>query len=94
MNKTISMQEIRKDVPGFLERIAAGDTITVIYHSRPLVTVQKQAEIAEDPREQVKRILAASEKARASAKGTLDPNKTIKQLYAETAGEKYGIRRR
>lgn len=93
----ITMQEVRRDVPGFLKRVAAGERLTVIYHSKPLVTVKNDQDesmagkLTPGSPEAVRRSVAAAAEARAQARPLLDPNKSIKQLYAETIGKKYGI---
>ncbi|MGH7195683.1 MAG: hypothetical protein ACREGA_02790 [Candidatus Saccharimonadales bacterium] len=87
---TISMQELRKDPLGFLRQINEGKEVKVIYHSREFATVKssKPAIKPKTPRSAQYYLDLAAE-AHASAKGTLDPNKSIKQLYAETMAEKY-----
>ena len=96
-NDTISAKEIRQDLIGFLRRIKSGPPITVIYQSKPLVTVTRQitvsnkAEALPGSPEAVARSLAFAKKLRTGKKTMLDPNKSIKELYAETMDEKYGI---
>ena len=100
MNKdnTLSIQEVRRDLAGFFDLLAKGKTITVIAHSKPLVTVQSQRSDSEvekaKNRRQVDRILQAAEEARKSSRGTLDPNKSFKEMYYEDMAKKYGISRR
>lgn len=101
-NDTISAKEIRQDLIGFLRRIKAGNPITVIYRSKPLVTVTREAahghenttaELMPGSPEAVARSLAYAKQLRKDRKPVLDPHKSIKQLYAETMDEKYGIAR-
>lgn len=93
MNKdnTISLQEVRKDPLGFLQQINTGMTMTVIYHSKPLVTVTSADSLTPKHIRSTKHLLEYAELARNSAKGTLDPAKTYKQLYSEDMAKKYGI---
>jgi antitoxin (DNA-binding transcriptional repressor) of toxin-antitoxin stability system len=95
-NDTISAKEIRHDLIGFLRRLKKGQPITVIYRSKPLVTVisksdtpESQASIPGSP-EAVARSLAYARQLRKGRKPVLDPSKSIKALYAETMDEKYG----
>lgn len=44
---TISTKEIRNDLEGFLKRLKQGQTIQVMYRSKPLVTLAARHE--EDP---------------------------------------------
>lgn len=93
MNKdnTISLQEVRKDPLGFLQQIITGKTMTVIYHSKPLVTVTSaDARVPQHPKS-TKHLLKYAEFARNSAKVTLNPKKSYKQLYSEDMAKKYGI---
>lgn len=89
----INTQEIRQDLMGFLNRLAAGQKFVVLNRSKPVVTVTGKAEAIskEQARQNIQAFLAAAEVARSQAAGSLDPNKTYKELYTETMGEKYGI---
>lgn len=88
---TISIQEVRKDPLDFLRQINAGKTLTVIYHSKPFAVVTSaDARTIQQPKS-TKRMLEYAKLARDGATLTLDPNKSIKELYAEGIGKKYGI---
>ncbi len=87
------MQEVRQNLPNFLERIANGATITVIYHSKPLVTLtSSQPNTVISGPKGTQHFLDVANKAHKTAKGALNPNKSIKQLYTETMNQKYGVR--
>jgi antitoxin (DNA-binding transcriptional repressor) of toxin-antitoxin stability system len=93
----INTQEIRRDLVGFLCRLADGKEYMVLNRSKPLVRVRGTAASGtaeKNPRQNTQEFLAIAAKARAQAKGTLDPNKSYKELYAETMAEKHGIPRR
>jgi antitoxin (DNA-binding transcriptional repressor) of toxin-antitoxin stability system len=86
---TISTKEIRNDLEGFLKRIRNGQTIQVMYRSKPLVTVTAAqqndglpAPDAGTPAAAKRAIEAA--KRLSNRPTTLDPNKSFKQLYEET----------
>lgn len=94
MNKdnTLSIQEVRRDLAGFFDLLAQGKTITVIAHSKPLVTVRsEQTDSKAENRRKVAEFLAAAAEARKQSKGTLDPNKSFKEMYYEDMAKKYGI---
>ncbi len=88
---TISMQDVRRNLPDFLRRIANGQKITVIYHSEPLVTLQSASEpnAGKTPQQTMQDFLGVAAKARQTATHTLDPNKSYKQLYIETIAKKH-----
>ncbi len=92
----INTQEIRKDLMGFLQELAAGREYVVLNRSKPVVTVSGKGAAnmnKAEARRNVQEFLAIGDLARASAKGTaeLDPQKSYKELYTETMGKKYGI---
>lgn len=96
MNAThfITMQEVRRDVPGFLKRIASGQRLTVVYHSKPLVTVTN-ADL-ENPRtdtSQIQEFLAIAAAARKSATSAakVDQAKSYKDQYHNHLAKKYGV---
>lgn len=96
MTKTlhISTNEIRQDLLGFLESLAAGQKYTVLNRSKPIVTVSGRA--IGDPlveRSTIKMLALAAE-ARAMAQVTIAAEKTYKELYAEMIEAKHGIPRR
>jgi len=93
MNKdnTISLQEVRKDPLGFLRQINTGKTMTVIYHSKPLATVTSADTPAPQQPKSTKHLLQYAELARSNAEGTLEPNRSYKELYREDMAKKYGI---
>ena len=86
---TISTKEIRSDLEGFLMRLKRGQTIQVLYRSRPLVTLTAAAEkdkyLSTDAgtfqagRRSVRFVQSLPER-----KPTLDPHKSFKELYDET----------
>lgn len=83
---------------GFLRRLKTGQPLTIIYRSKPYVTVNPspaqassyQAADAGTPAA-IKRSVALVKKMNQGRKPILDPQKSFKQLYDETIGEKYGI---
>jgi len=91
----INTQEIRQDLMGFLQELAAGRRYVVLNRSKPVVTlsgsVEGVAAVRRDAKRNIKQFLVAAEKARNSAKGTLDSAKSYKQQYAEDMAEKYGV---
>lgn len=93
MNKdnTISVQEVRKDPLGFLSQINKGKKMTVIYHSKPLVTVMSVDGQASSQPKSTEHMLQYAKLARDSAKATLDSTKSYKELYSESMAKKYGV---
>jgi antitoxin (DNA-binding transcriptional repressor) of toxin-antitoxin stability system len=89
---TISIQEVRRDLPGFFRRIAEGQKLTVISRSKPVVTVSSEAVTRQPKPKGTQYFLDLAARAAETSNGTLDKNKSIKQLYRETMAEKYGIR--
>ena len=87
--KTISTKEIRNDLEGFLKNLKHGQTIQVMYRSKPLVTLAAQqaqdAYLAEDAG-----TLKAAQRSisfvknLAERKPNFDPNKSFKELYNDT----------
>ena len=86
---TISTKEIRNDLEGFLKRLKNGQTIQVMYRSKPLVTV-----VAKDDGDEY---LAKDAGTPAAAQRsvnfvknlpkrpvTFSPSKSFKDLYDET----------
>ena len=97
---TINAKEIRQDLIGFLRRVKSGQPITVIYRSKPFVTINDSAEHSANPSpagpepgspEAVAKSLVYAKQLRSGRKSVFDPNKSIKELYAESMDEKYGI---
>lgn len=90
---TITIQEFRRNLPQVLREIAAGRLYTVIAHSKPVVRLgnvtKRSAPVTEPGKTQGQLIVEAAARARASAKGRLDPNKSIKELYHEMLDEDY-----
>ena len=85
----ISTKEIRNDLKGFLKKLKNGQTIQVMYRSKPLVTVAAKNE--------VDAYLAKDAGSPAAAKRStlfikslpvrqpiFDANKSFKELYDET----------
>ena len=93
----ISAKEIRQDLIGFLRRVKSGRPLTVIYRSKPFVTLNDDntplSSIGQLPGspEAVSKSLAYAKRLRSGRKPVLDPAKSIKELYAESMDEKYGI---
>jgi hypothetical protein len=86
---TISTKEIRNDLEGFLKRLRNGQTIRVMYRSKPLVTLAAKEEVdaflADDAGSQ----LAAQRNVKfirnlPRRQVTFDPQKSFKELYDET----------
>jgi hypothetical protein len=93
MNKqdTISIQEVRKNPLAFLRQINEGKTLSVIYHSKPFVTVTSaESQVIAEPKS-TKRMLEYARLARNSAKDLGSSNKSLKNLYAEDMAKKYGV---
>lgn len=90
-NNTISLQEVRKDPLGFLNQVNKGKRITVIYHSKPLVTVMSADSNAYGQTKSIKRMLQYADLANKSAKKSIDNNKSYKEIYAEDMAKKYGV---
>jgi hypothetical protein len=93
MNKddTISLQQVRKDPLGFLQQINSGKTMTVIYHSKPFATVTSAYTQVPRAAKSTKHMLQYAELARNSAKRTLAPKKSYKELYSEDMAKTHGI---
>lgn len=91
MQNTISLQEVRRDPLAFLRQINEGKTLVVIYHSKPYATVTSANADIIYQQKSTKRMLAYAKLARDTAKTTLDPAKSYKELYADDVGKKYDI---
>lgn len=93
MNKdnTVSIQEVRKDPLGFLEKINMGKTLTVIYHSKPFASVKSANSKNHSHAKSTKLMLEYAELARNSSGATLDHKKSYKEIYSEDMADKYGI---
>lgn len=86
---TISTKEIRNDLEGFLKKLKHGQTIQVMYRSKPLVTlaakIEKDAYLADDAgspaaaKRSVKYV-----KSLPRRKPIFDARKNFKELYNET----------
>ena len=89
---TISTKEIRNDLEGFLKKLKNGETIQVMYRSKPLVTLAAKdgadAYLSEDAGSQ-----AAAKRNVSFVKSlpdrptVLDPNKSFKELYNESQSQ-------
>lgn len=86
---TISTKEIRNDLEGFLRRLKNGQTIQVIYRSKPLVTLAAK----DDTDAYLARDAGSSAAAKHSVnfvknlpprRMLVDPHKSFKELYDET----------
>lgn len=86
---TITIQEVRRNLPDFLERLNKGEVLTVIAHSRPVVTIK--AEDGQNRSMQTAKFLQSVRAARSHATRKLDPAKSYKQLYAENIADKYDL---
>ncbi|HSH31733.1 MAG TPA: hypothetical protein VK963_03660 [Candidatus Saccharimonadales bacterium] len=91
--KTINTKQIRQDLVGFLRQLQQGQAFTVIYRSRPLVTLTTTEPPSQvtDPQhivpgtpEALRESIRLAEKFNAGRQPKLDPNKSIKELYDET----------
>ena len=96
-HNTINAKEIRNDLVGFLSRIKSGRPLTVIYRSKPFVTINSQpvatpsgAPVPGSP-VAVNRALDHAKRLRSGRQSVLGNTKSIKELYAETMDEKYGV---
>lgn len=86
---TLNTKEIRNDLKGFLKRLKKGQTIRVMYRSKPLVTLVAKQE--NDPLLQsdagtpraAKRSVQFIRKL-PKRKPTFDSQKSFKELYEET----------
>jgi antitoxin (DNA-binding transcriptional repressor) of toxin-antitoxin stability system len=87
--RVTNTKQIRQDLVGFLRSLADGQPVTVLYRSKPLVTIA--AEPVEGGFQSPDAGTAAA--ARRSIQflrslglrtTTLDPSKSIKELYDET----------
>lgn len=86
---TISTKEIRNDLEGFLKKLKNGQTIQVMYRSKPLVTLAAKEEHDAFLNSQAGSHLAAVNsiaftKALSSRKPNFDSNKSFKELYDDT----------
>jgi antitoxin (DNA-binding transcriptional repressor) of toxin-antitoxin stability system len=86
---TISTKEIRNDLEGFLRKIKNGQTIQVMYRSRPLVTLAAQEEHDALLNSRAGSHIAAVNsvafaKRLSSRKPNFDAHKSFKELYDET----------
>ena len=88
---TISVQELRRDPLGFIDKLKRGDTITVIYHSRPYATVQSVQSTEQKREPTAESFLAAAAKARKSGSGKVHPTRSFKEMYYEDMAKKYGL---
>lgn len=84
------MQELRKDPLGFLRQINEGKEVKIFYHSREFASVKSAQPVpeAQTPKG-AEHFLRINQEIGCEVKHKLDPNKSIKQLYAETMDEKY-----
>lgn len=91
--KYISTNEIRQNLVGFLKEVSMGKEFVVLNRSKPIVKVSGTIPGApnETPGQNIQKFLEIAAKTRKSAKGTLDPKKSYKQLYGEAMAKKYGI---
>jgi antitoxin (DNA-binding transcriptional repressor) of toxin-antitoxin stability system len=90
-HNTTTIQEVRRDPLGFLKKIDNGDTITVIYRSKPLAVVTSAKEEQAKRTTNIKRMLEYAELARKSAKNPLGANVDYKTMYDDDVAQKYDI---
>ena len=91
----ISTNEIRKDLVGFLQSLASGQTYTVLHRSKPLVTVSGTNNSSiNNAKTNTEDLLALLALARAQAKNTIDPNLSYKELYYQAVAAKHDLPRR
>ena len=86
---TISTKEIRNDLEGFLKKLKNGETLQVMYRSKPLVTLA-----AKDGADAYLNVDAGSQAAAKrnvsfvrslpNRPTVLDPKKSFKELYNES----------
>jgi len=86
---TISTKEIRNDLKGFLKRLKHGETIQVMYRSKPIVTIAAQRDIDAFLKEDAGTPVAAKRSIRFIQNLpirpiTFDSKKSLKELYSET----------
>jgi antitoxin (DNA-binding transcriptional repressor) of toxin-antitoxin stability system len=88
MNDTINAKEIRQDLEGFLRRVKTGKPITVIYRSKPYVTINAPSNHLTNERPgsalSVKRSIATAKLLRSSS------NNNINSQYHDLLEQKYG----
>ena len=88
----ISTKEIRNDLKGFLKKLKSGQTFQIMYRSKPLVIIAAKEEKDEFTAPDagtpaaIRRSIKLADKLNRERHGrpTLDPNKSIKELYEET----------
>lgn len=85
----ISTKEIRNDLEGFLKKLKNGQTIQVMYRSKPLVTLAAKSEADAYEANDAGSPTAAKRsvnfiKNLPSRRPVFDPNKSFKELYDET----------
>ena len=91
---SISIQELRRDPVAFLERIKNGQTITVIYHSKPYATVKSASYDSLNQQPSGKALVAAARLIRAEAAKssvTFPPDTSFKDIYYADMTEKYDL---
>jgi antitoxin (DNA-binding transcriptional repressor) of toxin-antitoxin stability system len=88
-NMTISTKEIRNDLEGFLKRLKNGQTIQVLYRSKPLVTLAAKDDTDPYLAKNAGSPIAAKHsvkfvKSLPKRLPTFDPDKSFRELYDET----------
>ena len=88
--RTTNTKLIREDLVGFLRSLSDGQPVTILYRSKPLVTIsaepaqpEYQAPDAGSPAA-IQRSLKLIRELRAKQTTHFDPNKSFKELYDET----------
>lgn len=89
-NRTTNTKQIRQDLVGFLRSLSDGQPVTVLYRSRPLVTITAEApELSHQSPDAgtptaIRRSLKLVAGLRAKQTTRFDANKSFKELYDET----------
>jgi antitoxin (DNA-binding transcriptional repressor) of toxin-antitoxin stability system len=86
---TISTKEIRNDLEGFLRKLKSGQTVRVMYRSKPLVTLAAQEKhdaflSSNAGTHQAAMHSVAFAKSLSKRKPSFDAHKSFKELYEDT----------
>lgn len=47
---TITVEDIQRDLPGYLKRVSAGETLLIVQADKPIAELKPVAPVAEQPR--------------------------------------------
>lgn len=100
IQEIISIQQIRDDPNGFVDGMAAGKVYTVVRRSKKVTTVSAVGSTIDSDKPipgsnlAIKHSIEIAKHIQKTHKTSLDPNKSIKELYSESMDEKYGFSRR